>query len=446
MGLFSKKIGPVFIKDTDDMDSYIGKLQDLAKKASGDTAKEIEKQISWMLYGKKGEANVAYELKNSGMDMYILHDIYLEYKDLSAQIDYLVITRKHTYIIECKMLSGNIEIDSTGAFIRYYDYSGKSFRKGMYSPVTQNRMHLQVIKEIWLHYNENFFTRKNFEKNFDTNFQSIVVLANPETCIDMKYAPKEIKEQVIRADQLITFIRQKDSDAKSDLSNGDMLDAARFYMRQHRPNKLDYAAKYEKLLHTTDMNEQNKVNEKKFLSTTTTQYTAKTVNVQTWNPSVETKDKEDSNNNEILIKQLKEFRLKQSKNEGIAPYLIFNNAQMDDLISKMPHTTTDLLKVSGFNTAKADKYGDAILHILQNFNTRSSENNYYQLTKKLKEYRLRQSKAEGIAPYLIFNDAQMEDLLFKKPHTTEDLLKVSGFGTVKVNKYGESIIKILWDI
>ena len=161
---------------------------------------------------------------------------------------------------------------------------------------------------------------------------------------------------------------------------------------------------------------------------------------------METKDKEDSNNNKILIKQLKEFRLKQSKNEGIAPYLIFNNAQMDDLISKMPHTTTDLLKVSGFNTAKADKYGDAILHILQNFNTRSSENNYYQLTKKLKEYRLRQSKAERIAPYLIFNDAQMEDLLFKKPHTTEDLLKVSGFGTVKVNKYGESIIKILWDI
>lgn len=444
MGLFSKRIGPVFLKENNDADTYIEKLQDLAQKASGNTAKEIEKQISWMIYGKKGESNVAYELKNSGMDMYILHDIYLEYEDLSAQIDYLVITRKHTYIIECKMLSGNIEIDNTGAFIRYYNYSGKSYRKGMYSPVTQNKRHLQVIKEIWMHYRENIFTRKNFEKNFDTNFHSIVVLANPETCINMKYAPKDIKEQVIRADQLITYIRQKDSDSKNDLSNGDMLDAAKFYLSQHKPNKLDYSLKYEELLCTANISLQN-VDEKEVISPSTTgPYPAKAEATHTRTP-MQTEYNKDSGNNENLIKHLKDFRLKQSRREGIAPYLIFNNAQMDDLIAKMPHTPDELLKVSGFNAAKVNKYGDVILFILRSETQNPEHTIYGQLVKKLKEYRLQQSRDEGIAPYLIFNDAQMNDLIFKMPRTTDELLKISGFGSVKVDKYGASIIKILQD-
>ena len=37
----------------------------------------------------------------------------------------------------------------------------------------------------------------------------------------------------------------------------------------------------------------------------------------------------------------------------------------------------------------------------------------------------------------------MEDLIHKKPRTKEELLNVSGFGTAKVEKYGETILKIL---
>ena len=38
----------------------------------------------------------------------------------------------------------------------------------------------------------------------------------------------------------------------------------------------------------------------------------------------------------------------------------------------------------------------------------------------------------------------MEDLLKKMPKTKDELLNVSGFGTAKVNKYGDEILKILW--
>lgn len=150
MGLFSKRIGVVFLKETSDSAEFIEKMKMLQEKAEGNIRNEIEKQIRLASYGEAGEKNVAFELKSSGMDMYVLHDIYLEYGDLTAQIDYLVITRKRIYIIECKNLIGNIKVDNEGSFTRTYELSGKRIKEGIYSPITQNNRHMQVVKEIIL--------------------------------------------------------------------------------------------------------------------------------------------------------------------------------------------------------------------------------------------------------------------------------------------------------
>lgn len=53
-----------------------------------------------------------FELKNSHMPMYILHDIFFEENGLTTQIDYIVITRKVILIIECKNLYGNITVNN----------------------------------------------------------------------------------------------------------------------------------------------------------------------------------------------------------------------------------------------------------------------------------------------------------------------------------------------
>lgn len=50
--------------------------------------------------------------------------------------------------------------------------------------------------------------------------------------------------------------------------------------------------------------------------------------------------------------------------EKMKPYYIFNDAQMQDLISKHPRTKEELLSVSGFGSKKAEKYGDEILKII----------------------------------------------------------------------------------
>ncbi|MCM1268168.1 MAG: HRDC domain-containing protein [Bacteroidales bacterium] len=334
MGIFTKSIGPVFLKEASDADTYIAKLQDLLSQTPKEHKRQIQKQLNIANAGKYGESNIAFELKNSGMDMYILHDIYLEYGDLSAQIDYLVITKKHIYVIECKNLIGNIDIDHTGAFIRKYEISGKPIKEGIYSPVTQNQRHLQVLKEIRKNSKSNFFSKMLFERFFEDTYQSIVVLANPKTYLNAKYAPKEIKSQVIRADQLIAYIRKKDHEAKDEMNNETMRQLANFYLEQHRPSKSDYAQKYEKLLQ--DINSQTSVPEEDPIE----------------------------NYKENILQRLREYRLNQSKAEGIKPFYIFNDAQMQDLAEKMPRTKEALLQVSGFGNIKVEKYGEDIIQIL----------------------------------------------------------------------------------
>lgn len=327
MGFFTKKIGTVFLKDTSDADTFIQKMQMFLQETQGDTKKKIETQIKLAEYGKKGEDNIAFELKNSGIDMYVLRDVYLEFGELTAQIDYIVITRKHIYVLECKNLIGDIEIDNAGNFIRSYEVSGKRIREGIYSPITQNQRHLKILKEVRSESKGNFLAKLVLEKSFEDNYKSVVVLANPKTCLNAKFAKKEIKEQVIRADQLISYIEKTDANGgEASFTANDMLELAQFYLDVSQPNKSDYAKKYEEILHT--ISRSNHVS------------------------------------GEQLVKQLKAFRLEQSRKENIKPYYIFNDAQMNDLMEKSPTNKEELLKVSGFGNVKVEKYGESILNIL----------------------------------------------------------------------------------
>ncbi len=98
--------------------------------------------------------------------MYVIRDLYIEHNDLTAQIDYLVVTRKMNFVIECKNLIGDIEIDREGNFIRTYKMFGKTVREGIYSPVTQNERHLEVIRQKRLEEKRNFLMKAMFSQFF----------------------------------------------------------------------------------------------------------------------------------------------------------------------------------------------------------------------------------------------------------------------------------------
>ena len=247
--LFFKYFGPVFIKEDSDAESFIEKMKSLSSRASGKLKDKIDEQITIAKAGLKGEKDIAFELKNSGMDMLIMHDLYLEKNGLSAQIDFLVITRKHIFVIECKNLYGNIEIDEKGNFIRHKG-SGKFYHKeGFPSPVTQNERHLNILKEIRREYKNNFVTQGLFDKLFPQTYRSVVVLANPKTILNDSKAPEEVRKVVIRLDQLVAYIRKiEDQDDSLKSSEKEMHELLDSFIKCSKPNKSDYAKKYEDLL------------------------------------------------------------------------------------------------------------------------------------------------------------------------------------------------------
>ena len=247
--LFFKYFGPVFIKEDSDAESFVEKMKSLSSRASGKIKDKIDEQIAIAEAGLKGENQIAFELKNSGMDMLIMHDLYLEKNGLSAQIDFLVITRKHIFVIECKNLYGNIEIDEKGNFIRHMGQGKFYHKEGFPSPVSQNERHLNILKEIRREYKNNFVTQGLFDKLFPQTYRSIVVLANPKTILNDSKAPEEIRKVVIRLDQLVAYIKKiEDEDDSLKSSEKDMHELLDSFIKCSKPIKSDYAKKYEDML------------------------------------------------------------------------------------------------------------------------------------------------------------------------------------------------------
>ena len=251
MGLFSKP-EVVILKESSDAKQYLGRLEELREQLP-DTSKmlkELDKEIMMVKAGIAGEDSIMFELKNSGMDLVVLHDIYIEAPSGNgAQIDFYVIATHVAVIIECKNLYGNIEINNKGDFIRTFSYGGKSYKEGIYSPITQNERHLQVLKECKLE-DAGVFGKARINMFYDLNFKSLVVLANPKTIVNDKYAKKEIKSQVIRADQLISKLKEIDTVASKQIAKSS-INSMREYgermLQRNREERKDYFEKFEKL-------------------------------------------------------------------------------------------------------------------------------------------------------------------------------------------------------
>ena len=258
MGIFSKP-EVIVLKESSDATNYLAKLEELLSKTDGELQKKIQKEIAITKAGIIGEENVLFELRNSNMDMVVLQDIYLETKDgLGAQIDFIVVTPKVAFVIECKNLFGNIEIDSNGNFVRTMEYGGRKYKEGLYSPITQNERHLEVLKEVKTE-GKNFLVGASIRNSFKCYYKSLVVLANPKTILNDKYAKKETKNQVLRADQIIHVMKKMNSESKEmSSSKKEMIAIAERIWNKNKEERKDYSTKFQELL---DQNETEKLKE-----------------------------------------------------------------------------------------------------------------------------------------------------------------------------------------
>lgn len=248
MGLFSKP-EVVVLKESSNAKEYLQQLEELRTRAAGEAAKKIDKEISIVKAGIFGEDNILFELKHSGMDLIVLQDLYFESKSgTAAQIDFLVLSPKINFVIECKNLFGDIEITNKGEFIRTVEYGGRKYKEGIYSPITQNQRHLQVIKEC-RNENENGLMRVLKNYAFESFFRGLVVLANPKTIVNDRWAKKEVKDQVIRADQLIETIKRMNKESKEFASSPkELLQAGQRYLAMNQEHHTDYLEKFQAMI------------------------------------------------------------------------------------------------------------------------------------------------------------------------------------------------------
>ncbi len=177
MGLFDKIKEPIFLKDHSNAKEQLAQLE--AFQTNDEAIKKwIQKDIMLLKYGIAGEEKIAFELKNSHMPMYVLQDLCLEHNGLTAQLDYVIVTRGRTFILECKNLYGNIEINNAGDFIRTVKYGSRYEKEGIYSPITQNKRHIELLKAIIRDQPLNILQKAIFDKAFS----SIIIFLRVTAC------------------------------------------------------------------------------------------------------------------------------------------------------------------------------------------------------------------------------------------------------------------------
>ncbi|MGY3717644.1 HRDC domain-containing protein [Sutcliffiella cohnii] len=406
---------PVVIKDFNPKNNMIDALTKMVENNySKVDQKKVEQHLKLFSIGQTGESSVMFELKNSMLPIVILHDVNIEYEDYKAQMDFVIVTHKFILVLEVKKLFGNITVTDKGEFQRVITKNNRVVNKeGMYSPINQVERHVAILEKL--------LKAKGVINKCPIRYA--VTFANPKTIIDVsKKAPAHIQNSVIRHDQVKTFLA---AELKKESS---------VYMLDHMVMDIAEAMK-------------ENCKEKEFDSS---QYLMEgSVAVE---PIVDNNiapsypDKNDAKY--VLI----DYRSKKAKQQECAPYHIFTNKTLDEILEKQPVTMDELLNIHGIGAQKAELYGQDILAIIQKGRIENKEpvkeeasRDVNDIRTPLIEFRSKRAKELGAKPYYIFTNKTLDTLVEMRPKTMEELLNVEGIGPKKVEEFGEEILGIVRD-
>ncbi len=311
----------VFYKENSDLQDRYDALKRLNEEYPNN--EELLSELYIIKKGLDGENEIAYQLKKSNIGMYILRDIKVKYEDLTAQIDYVIITPVFIYYVECKNLVGNITVNEKGDFIRELNINGKIIKKGMNSPLTQVEAQREVLRKIW---EKNTSTIKKMfaSSNYEYYRRVLVVAANQDTILNTSKAPSDMKYKVLRADSLTRQI-QYEIDHRDRLDpieyKKDMESIAQYYLDISSNDVVDYYNYY--------------------------------------------KEKYCNNNTVTVVDDLKdrliELRKNRSSEMGIPAYYVFTNEELDKLVEIRPETLDELKNSNILPEIKVKTHGEEIV-------------------------------------------------------------------------------------
>lgn len=339
MELFKRFNETIFLKEDSNLEKQIKELEEIRPKLK--YTNEIDKDILLLKKGLQGEKDIAFELKNSNLGMYVVHDVTVPFEDLKAQIDYVIVTRGFIYLVECKNLIGNITVSHTGEFVREYELNDKKYKEAIYSPYTQACRHMEILKKRWISKNNKLMVKIQ-EKNFDTLwYKPLVVISNPKSIVNVKYAPREIKNHVVRVDQLLNYIKNDINNYDLLSNQKDMKSCAEFFVEVNTNEYTSVAKKYEKYI-SNDKIEVTK----------------------------EPEQKELPKDNKTLRDKLIELRTEKSKSMNVPAYYIFTNDELDKIIELNPTSTEELKNAKILSDIKFKLHSSDIIKIICEFNKR----------------------------------------------------------------------------
>ena len=317
----------IFYKENSDLQDKYNALKRLNEEYPKN--EELQSELLIVKKGLDGENEISYQLKKSHIGMYVLRDVKVKYEDLTAQIDYVVITPVFTYYIECKNLIGNITVTDKGDFIREFTLNGKRMKKGMYSPLRQVEAQREVIRKIW-ESNTSSFIKFFASKNFEYYRRVLVVAANQDTILNTNKAPKEFKYKILRADSLVRKIEydlnHRDNDDYLKSKKG-MEEIAQSYLDLSSKEEIDYYNYYKE----------------KFCN----------------NVNVPIKDD--------LKERLIELRKTRCNEMTIPAYYVFTNDELDKLIEVRPKTIEELKNANILTPIKIKTHGDLIVEEINKY-------------------------------------------------------------------------------
>lgn len=76
--------------------------------------------------------------------------------------------------------------------------------------------------------------------------------------------------------------------------------------------------------------------------------------------------------NTDFFTSLKNWRLEESKKQGLPLFIIFTNKQLADITTMVPETLNHLSQIDGIGPQKMKKYGEIILKLSKEFKSRES--------------------------------------------------------------------------
>lgn len=328
----------IFYKEASDLQSRYDVLKQLNEEYPNNY--DLLSELYIIKKGLAGENEIAYQLKKSHIGMYVLRDIKVKHEDLTAQIDYVIITPTYDYYIECKNLVGNITVTDKGDFIREFTVNGKKIKKGMYSPLRQVEAQREVLRKIW-DSDSNTLQKIFGSKYFDYFRRVLVVAANQDTILNTNKAPKDMKYKILRADALVRQIEYDlEHKANNDphYSKKDMEKAAQYYIDISYNEDINYYDYYkEKFSLTSNNNNPN--------------------GIQKNNTNTNSND----NSNDDLRENLIKFRKSRSTEMKIPAYYIFTNDELEKLLEIKPKTLDELKNANILSPVKVKTHGQQII-------------------------------------------------------------------------------------